>query len=150
MQELEKLYQQIQFSLRSVRVVLLSFFIIVSFFIFAFNLKISLYVPLLLLFWEFSTFLFFRIIKQQKKTDDINNVHFCYFIFEFFLLTIIIHFIGGVEGFGVVFYVFFIIYAVFLFPRERGMAISLFAFIFYTVLLFLECLGIIKHYEFLG
>ena len=150
MRELEKIYQQIQFSLQSVRVILLSFLIIVCFLIWVMHLKISLYIPFLILFWELTTFLFFRIIKQRKEVRDVNNIHFAYFIFEFFLLTMIIHFMGGVEGLGAVFYVFFIVYAVFLFPRERGMIIGLLAFVFYTVLSFLECFGIIKHYEFLG
>lgn len=139
----------IQTSFHSKRLILLSFLIVAE------GLKIFLKAPfssivfLVLIFWIFNTFIFWWIIKKQKTLDRINAIHLSWFIFEIFLLTIIVHYIGGVEWIGIIFYTFFCIYGIFLFPKLIGLSLSFFAFGFYTGLVFLEYFEIIPHYSFL-
>jgi len=101
----------------------------------------------LLAFWFLTTYFFSWIIKKQNTRQKIENLHFGYFAFELVLVTLMIHFIGGIEWMGAVFYIFTIIYANIFLSRFSGLLITLTALVFYTGLVFFEYLKIIPHYE---
>jgi hypothetical protein len=101
----------------------------------------------ILLFWFFSTFFFSWIIKRQITRQKIENLHFGYFAFELVILTLMIHFIGGIEWMGAIFYIFTIVYANIFLSRFTGLLITFAALVFYTGLVFFEYFKIIPHYE---
>lgn len=101
----------------------------------------------ILLFWFFTTFLFSWIINRQTTKQKIENLHFGYFAFELVLVTIMIHFIGGIEWMGASFYIFTLIYANIFLSRFTGLLVTLAALVFYTGLVFFEYFKIVPHYE---
>ena len=101
----------------------------------------------LLAFWLLTTYFFSWIIKKQSTRQKIENLHFGYFAFEIILVTLMIHFVGGIEWMGAVFYIFTIIYANIFLSRFTGLLITLTALVFYTGLVFFEYFEIIPHYE---
>jgi uncharacterized membrane protein len=100
-----------------------------------------------LIFWFLTTLIFPWIAKKQSTRQKIENLHFGYFAFELILVTLMIHFIGGIEWMGAVFYIFTIIYANIFLSRFTGLLITLAALVFYTGLVFFEYFEIIPHYE---
>ncbi len=101
----------------------------------------------LLAFWLLTTYFFSWLIKKQTTRQKIENLHFGYFAFELVLVTLMIHFIGGIEWMGAIFYIFTVIYANIFLSRFTGLLITLAALVFYTGLIFFEYLKIIPHYE---
>lgn len=97
--------------------------------------------------WFLTTYLFSWIINRQTTQQKIENIHFGYFAFELVLVTLMIHFIGGVEWMGASFYIFTIIYANIFLSRFTGLLVTLAALVFYTGLVFFEYSGNIPHYE---
>jgi len=132
------------FTRRLTIVVLIILALILQFVLKIFNRPI---VFVILIFWLLTTYFFSWIIKRQTTRQKIENIHFGYFAFELVLLTTMIHFIGGIEWMGAIFYIFTIIYANIFLPRFTGLLITFAALVFYTGLVFFEYLKIIPHYE---
>ena len=101
----------------------------------------------ILIFWFFTTFFFSWIINRQTTKQKVENLHFGYFAFELILVTLIVHFIGGIEWMGASFYIFTIIYANIFLSRFTGLLVTLAALVFYTGLVFFEYFKIVPHYE---
>jgi len=118
-------------------------------FLFSFLGKASfpIIVSVILLIWIIEQFLFFLIIKRQKIISIIDNIFFGQFIFDLSILTLIIHYIGGAEWVGGIFYFFSITYLMFhISQRNRKMFLVIFAFLLYSILILSEYFGIISHY----
>ena len=126
---------------------LVVFFLLMNFLRFALNVPFSLWIDFLIIFWFLSVFIFYYFVKNQKIIFKIQHSIFAYFVFELALLTVIIHFIGGVEWFGMFFYCFFIIYGVFLLPKRLTFDMILVSLLFYFGLVFLEYNNVISHYN---
>ena len=97
-------------------------------------------------FWFFTTFIFSWFIKRQSTRQKIENLHFGYFALELVMVTLMIHFLGGIEWMGAIFYIFTIIYANIFLSRFTGLLITLTALVFYTGLVFFEYYEIVPHF----
>ena len=143
----KELLKELSWSLLSVAGVLFMFLILVFFLKFIFQIQFSTKIILLIVFWGISLLGFFYFVKKQKKISVINNLHFCYFVFELLILTIIVHYIGGARWVGIIFYSFFIIYGIFLLPKRKGLATIIITILFFTGLIFLEHIGVVAHHN---
>ena len=95
--------------------------------------------------WFLLTFPFGYLIQRQATARRLNLVHMCFFLVEITLITVLIHFMGGVEWIGITFYLFTVIYANFFLPRPHGAVVTGLAVAFYAVLVIAEYLGWIPH-----
>ena len=94
-----------------------------------------------------------RIILQQIKKEDggkairkiKHEIHF-QIITDLILLTLILHYSGGVENPLVLFYFFHMIIASSIFPTAQSYLYALFAFLLLASLALLEYYSIIPHY----
>ncbi len=132
------------FTRRLTIVVLIILALVLRFLPKAFN---QLVIFSLLLFWLLTTYFFAWIIRKQTTRQKIENLHFGYFALELVIVTLIIHFIGGIEWMGAIFYIFTIIYANIFLSRFTGLLVTFTALVFYTGLVFFEYFKIIPHYE---
>lgn len=88
-----------------------------------------------------------RKIKDLKKTE---NLYFINAVFEIILITAIIHYTGGIEWIGIVFFVPIIVQANIVLSIKKGMAASLLSLFSFAGLVFLEYAGVLPHYKFLS
>ena len=146
----KKLLKEISWSISSIIGILSVFFVLVIFLRFVFNVPFSLWINFWILVWGLILPSFIYIAKKQKEISVIYDIHFIYFIFQLLMLTIILHYVGGIEWIGVIFYIFFIVYGIFLLPKKRSLTMVLIAILFFFLLAFLEYFGIISHYDLFG
>lgn len=131
------------FTRRLTVIVLIIISLVLQFWVGAFKRPI---VFAILIFWFFTTFVFSWLIKKQSTRQKIENLHFGYFAIELVMITLMIHFLGGIEWMGAIFYIFTIIYANIFLSRFTGLLVTLAALVFYTGLVFFEYYGIISHF----
>jgi hypothetical protein len=131
------------FTRRLTVIVLIIISLVLQFWVGAFKRPL---VFVILIFWFFTTFVFSWLIKKQSTRQKIENLHFGYFAIELVMITLMIHFLGGIEWMGAIFYIFTIIYANIFLPRFTGLLVTLAALVFYTGLVFFEYYGIISHF----
>jgi len=143
----EELLSIIKKSTDSVRIMVLSFLALSLF------LKVFLKVPfsstlfLLELLWILLSFPFFYVTKRMKGVIEINNFHLFWIVCELFLLTFIVHFVGGIMWVGPFFYLFFALYENFLFGKRQRIAMLFLTIMFYVGLVFLELFKFIPTYR---
>ena len=101
----------------------------------------------ILVFWLLTTYFFSWIIKKQATRQKIENLHLGYFALELVIATLMIHFLGGIEWMGAIFFIFTLIYANIFLSRFTGLLVTFAALAFYTGLVFFEYFKIISHYE---
>ena len=85
-----------------------------------------------------------RVILWIKR-----EIHF-QIISDLIILTLIIHYSGGIENPIIIFYFFHMIIASSIFSAIESYLHTTFALILLTLLVFLECYGIIPHYQLEG
>ncbi len=95
--------------------------------------------------WFLLTFPFKLVIERQKTLRGLHWAHTAFFIAEIFLITVLIHMMGGSEWIGSVFYLFTVIYANFFLPRLHGALVTGLVVASYTGLVMLEYAGVIPH-----
>lgn len=145
--KVEELLREIKSRISTAGLTVIVFLILELALRFLFRIPFPFMISYLLVFWLLTIFIFSWLIKTQKTCAGINNIHFGYFVFELSMLTVLIHYIGGIEWIGAIFYIFTIIYANFFLSRKKGLLITLIAFTFFTGLVFLEYFEIIPHYD---
>lgn len=147
----DDLLQRIAWSLVSVIVILGLSFAVVLFLRQVLKIPFSNWLNFWLAVWILSLFIFLWLIRKQRFAPVVQKSHFIFFIFQIFILTIILHYIGGIESSGILFYTFFIVYGIFLFPKRYSLFIVLISFLFLATLSFLEYNDALSHYDiFLG
>jgi len=102
-------------------------------------------VELLLVFWFITTFFFDFLIKKAKTSGKIDDFHFAYLSFELLIITSLVHFIGGVEGIGILFYIFIILYGGIFLSRSRSLFLTIIALVLYSSFILFEYFEIIPH-----
>ncbi|MBD3208675.1 MAG: hypothetical protein GF370_04465 [Candidatus Nealsonbacteria bacterium] len=109
---------------------------------------LGLYAALLLFVSSLSYFLY---VFQNRIYDmeDLKRVAFKYFLVMNFLLTIVVHYLGGIEGLGFFIYTFLIVEASVIFGKKGTFLITLSAVLFYGAMAILEYLGVVPHHSFL-
>ncbi|TFG43558.1 MAG: HAMP domain-containing histidine kinase [Bacteroidia bacterium] len=100
---------------------------------------------------------FHKIILQQLKKDKGHRaiqkikqeIHF-QIITDLIILTLILHFSGGIENPIIIFYFFHMIIASSIFSTLQSYAYALFTMILAASLALLECFSIVPHYPLVG
>ena len=95
--------------------------------------------------WFLLTFPFKILIERQRTLNALHWAHAGFFVVEIALITVLVHWMGGSEWIGSIFYLFTVIYANFFLPRLHGGLITGLVVAFYSGLVFLEYAGIIPH-----
>lgn len=129
------------------RITIFIFLILAPSLAWVFKLHLPLIVPGGLAFWLLTTFLFSFYVKKKKREEEIEKVHFRYFIFELFMMTIMVWCIGTVEWIGMVFYLLTITYTNIIFTKRKGIYIALLATFFYGGLVLLQYFGIVPFFN---
>lgn len=107
----------------------------------------GLLITLLMLALTVSVYLYL-LSKKEHKTKEVDNICLAYLVSNVILYTFIIHYMGGVEGIGILLYFFLIIEANIILPIKRSVLVILTAIISFSALGFLEYYEVIPHYEF--
>ena|GEM_PF-331824 len=95
--------------------------------------------------WFLMTFPFAFLVRQQHKEKQLHWVHAGFFIAEIALITFFVHWMGGSEWIGNIFYLFTVLYANFFLPRLQGYLITALVILLYSSLVLLEYSGVIPH-----
>jgi len=95
--------------------------------------------------WFLLTFPFKAFIERQRTMQGLHWAHAGFFIIEILLITVLVHWMGGSEWVGSVFYLFTVIYANFFLPRLHGGLITGLVVACYAGLVLLEYAGVIPH-----
>jgi len=130
-----------------VKAMILGFLVMLLVFKFFLGASLSFHPFVVLIIWFFSGFLFLHITKKAETITGVRNALFYWVVLELLLLTITIHYVGGVLWFGPFFYMFIFVYATFLFDKKRRKTMSLFVIFCYLCLFSLEYFGIIPYHE---
>jgi len=139
----KELLDNIDKSTNSVRFLVISFLLLSLLFRFVFSFPIVFQVFLIEALWLILSFPFKHLTKKAKTIAGINNIHFIWVGCELVLTTIIVHYIGGINWIGPLFYMFFPLYEVFLFGKKQRIAMFTLTIASYVSLVSLEYLGAI-------
>ena len=93
-------------------------------------------------------FIFYLIIKytEKDKSDLVaNTIGYSQIIFELSILTVVMHYGGGVDGMGIVYFFISIISAALLFGTIGAIYIAILSGSLVNGLVFLEYYGVIDH-----
>ncbi|HSW10240.1 MAG TPA: response regulator [Bacillota bacterium] len=74
----------------------------------------------------------------------LENRHVAYLVLELTLATVVVHYLGGVGGLGILLYLVVILFANMFLPRVKGMAVTLLGSAFFSGLAAAEFLGVIR------
>lgn len=126
----------------------------IIFFIFNLILKYLLQIPiyketyLLILGWCIYNYLNQYLLKKIKINFNIlKKIDFIHYIVDLLFITGIFYYSSSILWFGVIFFLFIILYAGILSSTKEGLIITFLAFTFYSLIVFLEYLGYIPHKE---
>jgi hypothetical protein len=124
----------------------LLFFLVASLF-FRFYLKVDLSLVVLgvLVFWYLLCFANEKFLSECEGIKETENLYFKILLTELFLITIIIHFLGGVEWIGGVFYIMVISLGLVVLPRKKSRFLILSVIFFFLSLVLAEFFGIVPH-----
>ena len=98
-----------------------------------------------LVLWFLLTFPFWRAVAHQTTVRGLHLVHTAFYVVEVALITVLIHFMGGSEWIGNVFYLFTVLYANFFLPRLHGALVTGWVVVCYAGLVLLEAEGVLPH-----
>lgn len=105
--------------------------------------------PVILFFIFAITILFFtvyeKLLRLSQTENQLYNTYLGIMINEIILLTIIIHYLGGVEWVGGIFYVFILLMGSFILPFKKVWILAPFTILCYTTLVLLEYFSVIPH-----
>lgn len=95
--------------------------------------------------WFLLTFPFGWLIRRQRSTRSLHNVHAAFLSAEAILVTYLVHRLGGVAWVGVLFYLFTVMYANFFLPKHAGYVVTGLAVGGYALVGLLEYFGVLPH-----
>ena len=85
--------------------IILTFFVLLALFgKFILGIAVPLFVFIILFVWALLYFSYNYLIKRKKNKEELCNFYFRNNIIDLLLLTAIIHYLGGVEWIGAIFY----------------------------------------------
>ncbi|MFH0792337.1 MAG: hypothetical protein V1905_03935 [bacterium] len=137
-------------SFSSKRVTLVTFLVLLTGAKFLLKPDLPILIIYVIALWLLLSFVFWFLIKRQRKINVVNTIHFVWFTLELVFMTLIIHWLGGVEWVGVIFYTLFCVYGIFLLPKNAGYALSFLSVVFYVSLVIAEYMRLIDHHDFLN
>jgi len=129
--------------------------ILLIFFIVALILKYFFHIPLyneiyfLILGWFTYKYLNLYILKKRRiRLKTTKKIDFFHHIAALLFVSGIFYYTGSVLWTGAIFYIFIILFASILSPPKESLIITLIAFVFYSLTVFLIYLDIIPYKEF--
>lgn len=141
----EALLKKVTWGIFSSIIILAVFLVFIKILEHFFKLPFSPQLYFWIIFWIGGLLGFFYYVKTKKDVYVINRAHFRFFILQTLILTIIVHYLGGIESFGAMFYALLIVYAVFLLSEKHRFILTLICILLFSGLVFLEYYGIISH-----
>jgi hypothetical protein len=141
----EETFDSIKSDIRSTLTILIFFIFLALFSKFIFKVNIPFFLFIILFIWVLLYFFYNYFIKYQKNKEELDTFHFRNNFLDLILLTIIIHYLGGVEWIGGVFYVFCFAWTSNSLSKKRVMILYFSAVSFYSILALLEYFQIIPH-----
>jgi len=126
--------------------IILTFFVLLALFgKFILGIAVPLFVFIILFVWALLYFSYNYLIKRKKNKEELCNFYFRNNIIDLLLLTAIIHYLGGVEWIGAIFYLLVLAWTGNVLPKKKALTLCLLAIFFYSVLVSLEYFQFLPH-----
>ncbi len=117
---------------------------------FVFKYSIPPFVLIILFIWVLIYFSYKFLIKQRKNQEELYSFYFRNNIFDIFILTVIIHYLGGVEWIGVFFYALILASSGNFLPKKKTYILYFITIFLYSALALLEYFQILPHMAVFG
>lgn len=112
---------------------------------FVFKVPLSNFIFIFLFVWILIYFSHIFFVRSQRSNKDLHNFHFKNNLIDIIFLTVIIHFIGGVEWIGAIFYLCVLAWVSSVLSKKKVFFLCVFSIFCYTELATLEYFGILAH-----
>jgi len=99
----------------------------------------------LLSVWVLIYLLYYYYIRNKKDERNLNNFYFARSVIDLILITVAIHFLGGVEWIGAILYLSVLSWASAVLPKRKVFILSFMAIFFYLALALLEYAEFLPH-----
>jgi len=143
--EFKEALSKLRLDLRSTRAMLAAFSIIAGIVKFFLKVPIPSSVLLIIFVWFLLYFVYESWVEKTKNAKGLYNVYFRYNIGDLLFLTVLIHYLGGVEWIGLIFYTLTLVTAGLMLSKKRAIILGLIASLFYFILALLEYFGTLSH-----
>ena len=117
---------------------------------FVFKYSIPSFVLIILFIWVLIYFSYKFLIKQRKNQEELYSFYFRNNVFDIFILTIIIHYLGGVEWIGVFFYALILASSGNFLPKKKTYILYFITIFLYSTMASLEYFQILPHMAVFG
>ena len=125
-----------------------SFFVLSILVKFALWASVSWYIPLTLFLWFLLYWIYGFVVTKQKTVRSLYNFYAIVNSIDLVILTIAIHYVGGVEWIGGIFYLYLVATSGFLLPRSYTLFLVLEGGLLYSLLVWGEYFQLIPHHSF--
>jgi|FLYL01.1.fsa_nt_gi serine phosphatase RsbU (regulator of sigma subunit) len=129
--------------------VLLGFFLFVSLLKLIFRDAVATGLLVCLAVWFLANLGFAALLRRQTSLRAIDRLNLAYLTWEVVLLTVIVHYVGGVAWVGVIFYGLTVGYSGIGLPKGYGYIIAGAACLLFSGLALLEFFGVVPHQDFI-
>jgi len=140
--------EELRYSI-STGLVLLGFFIFVAILKLIFGDAVAAGLLVCLVVWFVANIGFASILRRQTSLCAIDRLNLAYLTWEVFLLTAIVHYVGGVAWVGVLFYTLTVGYSGIGLPRGHGYVVAGVACVLFAGLVLSEFYGVVSHRDFI-
>lgn len=117
---------------------------------FVFKIKISLIVFIIIFVWILFYLSHKYFIQKKKNRKELSVFQYRNTIIDILLLTIVIHYLGGVEWIGAIFYTAILAWTSNVLVKKQSIFLAFIAVCFYTALVLLEYFQILPHKQIFG
>jgi len=125
-----------------------SFFVL--FINFILGIPLSLVVFIILFVWMLLYLSYSYSVQSKKNREELCNFHFRNTIVDLLLLTVVIHYLGGVEWIGAIFYLAVLAWTSNILSKKQTLFLAFLAIFFYSTLALLEYFQFLPHRETFG
>jgi len=135
----------IKTDIRLTSILLTCFFFLALFVKFIFGIPLAFFVFIILFVWILAYLSYNYFIKYKKNEGDLISFHLRNNIVDLLFLTAIIHYLGGVEWIGAIFYVAVLSWSGSVLPKKKVFILCFLAIFFYSTLATLEYFQFLPH-----
>jgi hypothetical protein len=114
------------------------------------KVNIPFFVFIILFVWTLIYISHNQLIKYRKNREELYSFHFRNNFIDLILVTSVIHYLGGVDWIGGIFYLFCFAWTTNSLSKKRVMILYFSAISFYSILVSLEYFQIISHISIFG
>jgi xanthosine utilization system XapX-like protein len=143
--EFQEVRRNVQDDLHFKEVMIVFFLGLIAFLRFFIWTPIASAVPIILLVWLLSYLINEQILPQIKKLKSLHSFNFIYSLFDLIVLTVIVHFLGGVEWVSVILYAIVLFSFCTILPRKKGRVLIVITGLLYILLILSEYFNWINH-----